>query len=75
MTLFTIFQVSSMKLSYFVPKEVQPILLINFQFEDKKSLIKKFKYGELYWDFFNNTYSNFFDEIEDDLGFIVKKIL
>ena len=43
------------------------------QFEDKKSLIKKFKYGELYWDFFNNTYSNFFDEIEDELVFIVKK--
>ncbi len=47
--------------------------LLNFQFEDRKSLIKKFKYGELYWDFFDNTYSNFFDEIEDELVLIVKK--
>ena len=63
-----------MKLNYFIPKEVTDSL-INFQFEDKKSLIKKFKYGELYWDFYNNTYSNFFNEIEDELVLIVKKIL
>ena len=47
--------------------------LIDFQFENRESLIKKFKFGELYWDFFNNTYSNFFDEIEDELVLIVKR--
>ena len=47
--------------------------LIDFQFENRESLIKKFKFGELYWDFFNNTYTNFFDEIEDELVLIVKR--
>lgn len=47
--------------------------LIDFQFENRESLIKKFKFGELYWDFFNNTYTNFFNEIEDELVLIVKR--
>ena len=47
--------------------------LIDFQFENRESLIKKFKFGELYWDFFNNIYTNFFDEIEDELVLIVKR--